>query len=296
MDGSNELRKIEKEIIEARALIIKSNNLTNSLSSDMRSIAKRQSAYERSLSANSFVVYLIIAALAVLGAQLAYSARQASLEGELARVTKESEKATAELAALKKVEGTEDVPQSDKDLVAIYQLISEGERQATLDAYDKLNVSALTYLEQKLLNDVVERFRNDLSMEHYVKALDLMNAEKYPEAVQEFKESLRYKDDAGHAKAARIEMANALRLQGKPREAIAILQKVIEEHLNRELSDDALWFLSKSHEDAHQKDEALSVLKALMRRHPESQYYRNARIRAAELKLRMWRDDHKKED
>lgn len=288
MDGTNELRKIEKEIIEARALIIKSNNLTNSLSSDVRSIARRQSAYERSLSASSFVVYIIIAVLAVLGAQFAYNARQASLQKELTRVSEEAEKAKSELNAMKKVEGT-DVPQSDKDLVALYQLISEGERQATLDAYEKLNLNSLTFLENKLLSDVVERFRNDLSMEHYVKALDLLEGKKYPEAVQEFKESLRYKDDAGHAKAARIEMANALRLQGKPREAIAILQRVIEEHLNRELSDDALWFLAKSHEDAHQKDEALSVLKALLRRHPESQYYRNARVRAAELRLHMWR-------
>ncbi|MBN2716470.1 MAG: tetratricopeptide repeat protein [Deltaproteobacteria bacterium] len=288
MDGSNELRKIEKEIIEARALIIKSNNLTNSLSSDLRSIARRQSAYERTLSASSFVVYIIIAVLAVLGAQFAYSARQASIESELARVTEEAQKSKDELAALKKVEGNE-VQQSDKDLVALYQLINEGERQATLDAYEKLNLSSLTYLESKLLNDVVQRFRNDLSMSHYVQANELMDAGKYAEAVQEFKTSLQYKDDAGHAKAARIAMANALRLQGKPREAIAILQKVTEEHLSRELSDDALWFLAKSHEDAHQKDEALSVLKALMRRHPESQYYRNARVRAAELRLHMWR-------
>ena len=290
MDGSNELRKIEKEIIEARALIIKSNNLTNSLSSDVRSIARRQSAYERNLSASSFVVYLIIAVLAVIGAQFAYNARQASIQKELVQVTAEAKKAQDELAALKKVDGNE-VQQSDKDLVALYKLISEGDRQGTLDAYEKLNLSSLTYLESKLLADVVDRFRNDLSMSHYIQANELMDAGKYPEAVQEYKECLRYKDDAGHAKAARISMANALRLQGKPREAIAILQKVIEEHLSRELSDDALWFLAKSHEDAHQKDEALSVLKALMRRYPESQYYRNARVRAAELKLRMWRGD-----
>ena len=42
------------------------------------------------------------------------------------------------MAALKKVEGN-DVQQSDKDLVALYQLINEGDRQGTLDAYEKLN-------------------------------------------------------------------------------------------------------------------------------------------------------------
>lgn len=292
MDGSHGLRKIEKEIVEARALIIKSNNLTNSLSAEVRSIGKRQAAYERLMSANSWVVYLIVAVLAFVGAHLVYNARHNSLQATLARVEEDAAATNDELASLKKVTGG--TPQKgEKDLVELYRLINEGQRQEAITAFEEVDPNALTYLEQKLLSDVVERFRDDLSMAHYIKATEFMDAEKFPEAVQEFKEAIRYKDNAGHAKAARILMANALRLQGKPREAIAVLQKVTEEHLSRELADDALWYLAKSHEDAHQKDEALSVLKALMRRHPESQHYRNARVRAAELRLHMWRDDRK---
>jgi TolA-binding protein len=290
MDGSNVLKKIEKEIVEARALIIKSNNLTNSLSAEVRAIARRQTTYERNISANSFVVYIIIAVLAFAGAQIVYNTRHKSIQTDLERAEKKAADAQHELAELKKETGQE--PQKGtKDFVELYKTIAESDRQKAIDTIESINPANLTFLEKKLLTDVAGRFRDDLSLEHYLKAIELIDNSKYPEAVLEFKESLRYKDNSGHAKSAKIHMANALRLQGKPREAIAILQQVIEDHLDRELSDDALWFLSKSHQDAHQKDEALSVLKALMRRFPDSQYYRAARVKAAELKLHMWRDD-----
>ena len=35
----DELREIKREIIESRALVIKTNNLTNALSADIKSIA-----------------------------------------------------------------------------------------------------------------------------------------------------------------------------------------------------------------------------------------------------------------
>ena len=41
-----ELREIKREIIESRGLVIKTNNLTNALSADIKSIAKRQQGYQ----------------------------------------------------------------------------------------------------------------------------------------------------------------------------------------------------------------------------------------------------------
>ena len=61
-----------------------------------------------------------------------------------------------------------------------------------------------------------------------------------------------------------------------------------EENLDRALADDAYWYLALSHEEAHQKDEARSVLRALMRQFPDSQYYRAARIRQAEIQLHLY--------
>jgi len=49
----DELRDIKREIIESRGLVIKTNNLTNALSADVKSIAKRQQGYEQRISWNS---------------------------------------------------------------------------------------------------------------------------------------------------------------------------------------------------------------------------------------------------
>lgn len=287
MEGPNELRDIKKEIIEARGLIIKSNNLANSLSAEMRSIAKRQASYERQISLNSIVTYVIVAVIAWAGVQLAYNYRQSSLEESLEMARKEAASAKAELAALKKA-SAETGSTKGEDLLEIWNLISEGERQDAIDAFEALNLDALTPLEKKLLSQAIERFRGDLSMQHYSKGLELIDEQKFAEAVEELRTSLRFKEDAAHAKAAKIQLANALRLQGKPREAIAVLQRLIEEHLDRDLSDDAYWYLALSHQEAHQKDEARSVLRALMRQFPDSQYYRAARIKAADIQIHLY--------
>jgi hypothetical protein len=53
LETDDELREIKKEIIESRGLVIKTNNLTNALSADIKSIAKRQQTYENRLKWNS---------------------------------------------------------------------------------------------------------------------------------------------------------------------------------------------------------------------------------------------------
>lgn len=287
MEGRNDLREIKKEIIEARALIIKSNNLANSLSAEVRSIAKRQASYERHLSLTSVAAYVIFTVLIWLGVQLAYNQRQASLESSLASERERAAEAEAELERLQKERG-EEGEVGDEKLLELYELIDDADRQAAIDAYEKIDPESLTPVEKKLLDDEIEEFRSDLSMQHYARGLDLMDEEKHAEAVEEFRTALRYKGDAGHIKAAKIQLANALRLQGKPREAIAMLQRLIEQHLDRDLSDDAYWYLALSHQEAHQRDEARSVLRALMRQFPDSQYFRAARIKAAELKLHLY--------
>lgn len=291
MPSANELRDIKKEIIEARGLIIKSNNLANSLSAEVRTIAKRQAGYERNLAWNSIVAYIIFVVLILIGAQFVYTQRKAVLEEKAKTEKIRADEAEKELAALKtkKKQGTKT---RGKDLVALYELVHDQDRQGAIDAFEAIDEDQLTQLELKLLEDRIDGFRGDLSMLHYSKGLELVEKKKYAEAVEDFRSSLRYKSDAGHSTAAKIEMANALRLQGKPRESIAILQRLMEEHLDRSLSDDAYWYLALSHQEAHQKDEAKSVLRALMRQFPDSQYYRAARLRASELQLHLYASDN----
>src|SRR3954463_6954905 len=77
-----ELREIKREIIESRGLVIKTNNLANALSADIKSIAKRQQQYERRISWNSATAYIVFVVVVFAALKFAVDARVDSLDAK----------------------------------------------------------------------------------------------------------------------------------------------------------------------------------------------------------------------
>src|SRR5690242_12125203 len=97
-DFDDELRDIKREIVESRGLIIKTNNLTNALAADLKSISKRQIGFERRAFWNSAGANLLFVVVVIGVVKLAWDARIDSVTAEtsgskqkLARVEKELE-------------------------------------------------------------------------------------------------------------------------------------------------------------------------------------------------------------
>src|SRR5687767_74140 len=68
-DFGEELEEIKREIVESRALTIKTNILVNGLSADIHGIGKRQQGYERSLKFSSVGFYAVVLGLVLTGAK-----------------------------------------------------------------------------------------------------------------------------------------------------------------------------------------------------------------------------------
>ncbi|PIE05733.1 MAG: hypothetical protein CSA75_03235, partial [Sorangium cellulosum] len=81
-DFDEELRELKREIIESRGLIIKTNNLTNSLAADIKSIAKRQQGYERRMVWNSATAYAVFVIVVFVVMKLAWDARVDAVRAE----------------------------------------------------------------------------------------------------------------------------------------------------------------------------------------------------------------------
>src|SRR6187397_1785443 len=92
-----ELREIKREIIESRGLVIKTNNLTNALSADIKSIAKRQQVYERRLSWNSATAYVVFVVVVFAALKLAWDARIDQIKAETQK--RDEDRARAEARA-----------------------------------------------------------------------------------------------------------------------------------------------------------------------------------------------------
>src|SRR3954447_14604086 len=204
-----ELRELKREIIESRGLIIKTNNLTNALSADLKSIAKRQQGYERRLVWNSATAYIVFVIVVFIALKLAWDARVDAVRAEteqtrqavdrLSRELKESQKRDEERAKAEARAGT------------FYELIRQGKRAEVVEQFESLNKEPLTKTELSVFADAVDRARGELSIAAYHQGLDHARVGRWHEAAQSLEEALRHKDDAAHSPLARYNLAAAHR-------------------------------------------------------------------------------------
>src|SRR5450432_2282580 len=92
-----ELAEIKREVIESRGLVIKTNNLTNALSADLKSIAKRQQSYERRLVWNSATAYVVFVLVVFVALKLAWDARVDAVRAETEQTRQAVDRLSREL-------------------------------------------------------------------------------------------------------------------------------------------------------------------------------------------------------
>src|SRR6476660_8509886 len=201
-----ELRELKREIIETRGLIIKTNNLTNALSADLKSIAKRQQGYERRLIWNSATAYIVFVLVVFVALKLAWDARVDAVRAETEQTRQAVDRLSRELKDAQKRD--EDRAKSESRSSSFYELVRHGKRAEVVEQFDSLNKDALTKTELAVFTDAAERARGELSIASYHQGLDHARVGRWHEAAQSFEEALRYKDDASHSPLARYNLAD----------------------------------------------------------------------------------------
>lgn len=278
-----ELRELKREIIESRGLVIKTNNLTNALSADLKSMAKRQQSADRRLvwtSATAYVVFVIVVFVAL---KLAWDAR---LDAELAKTeqTRTSvERLTRELRDAQKRD--EDRSRAELKAASFYELIRQNKRAEIIEQYDALRKEPLSKAEAAFFADTAERAKNELSMVSYFQGKEHTRFGRWHEAQQAFEESIRFKDGAAHTPSARYHLADALRHLGRQRDAVPILQQLSEASSDKEILDDALFLLAQCLVDIQAWNDAKTALRSFIRRFPESSFINDAKIQLADISL-----------
>ncbi len=279
-DPDDEFREIKREIIEARGLIIKTNNITAALSADVKSIARRQASYERRITVNSATAYVLFVVVIFGGIKLWLDASMRENRAELRTLQRSEETARRELAAVQREK--EERAQLDARAQSFYELLRDGRKQEAVEAWEQLRRERLAPAEVAMFQDAVDRFRTDLSMALYQRGLEHARMARYAEAHESFEESVRMKEDAGHIPFVRIAQADALRHLGRQREALVILQGVAD-GADREAADDALFKMTQCLVDLQQYGDARNTLRQLLRRFPYGSVSNEARLYLAQL-------------
>lgn len=264
-DVEEEFREIKREIIESRGLIIKSSNLTSALSADVKSIARRQAGYERRITVNSATAYVLFVVVIFGGIKLWLDASLRERDAELRALRRTDETSRRELAAV--VREKEERAALDARAQTFYDLVRDGRQQEVVESWEQLRRERLTAVEIAMFQDVVDRFRSNLSVIAYQRGLEHARMARYAEAGESYEEAIRLKDDAGHIPFVRIAQADALRHLGRQREAIVMLQAVADGN-DREAADDALLKMSQCQVDLQLFGDARTTLRTLLRRFP----------------------------
>lgn len=278
-----ELREIKREIIESRASVIKTNNLTNALSADIKSIAKRQQTYERRLSWNSATAYIVFVIVVFAALKVAWDARVDQIKGETEQRTLDNERLRKEQRdALKR---DEDRARAEARAAQFYELVRSGKRAELIEQWEQVKKEPLSKAEAAMFSDAVEHARNDLAGQQYQQGMDKVRVQRWQEAAGAFEESLKYKEDSAIAPSVRLGLAESYRHLNRQKEAIPILSALAENPVDKEVHDDALALLAYCQTDVQAWNDAKNTWRTLIRRFPESRFAAEAKLQLAQLQL-----------
>ena len=278
-----ELEEIKREIVESRALTIKTNNLVNALAADLKSISKRQQGAERKVVFNSATAYVVSIAVLLVFVKLTWDIRLETVRGE-------NKETRDQLEALQKdIKGSqqreEEQKRASRQAAEFYQLIVQNKRQELIAAYPDIIKQDITQTERDVFDSALERAKNELSLIAYQTGVDHIRMGRWHEAQQSFRESLKYKSDAAHSPQANYQLSRALIQLGLHRDAIPILMQLSEASADKEVMDEATLQLAEAELAIQAWNDAKNTLRAFIRRFPNSPHINEARGKLAEVSL-----------
>jgi TolA-binding protein len=283
-DFSDELREIKREIVESRGLIIKTNNLTNALAADLKSISKRQLGFERRAFWNSASANLLFVVVVIGVVKLAWDARIDAVQAETKGSTEKLAKFEAEIKEMQK--RNDDRMRAESAAAAFYELVRAERRQEIIDGYDALRKEPLSRAELAFFADAVDRARSELSIKSYQLGLDHIRTGRWHEAATALEDAIRQKDTAAHTPSARLNLARAYRKLNRQRDAIPMLVQLSEASPDKEVMDDATFLLAECLIDIQAWNDAKTQLRSFIRRFPDSSFINDARMALADISVK----------
>jgi TolA-binding protein len=283
-DHGDELRDIKREIVESRGLIIKTNNLTNALAADLKSISKRQIGFERRAFWNSAGANLLFVVVVIGVVKLAWDARIDAVTAETSGAKQKIGKLEKEIEDLRR--HADERARAESEAAAYYELVRADRRQELIDGFDSIRQKPISRAELAFFTDAVERSRAELSIKSYQLGLDHMRTGRWHEAAVAFEDAIKQKETAAHTPSARLNLARAYRKLNRQRDSIPILGQLSEASPDKEVMDDATFLLAECLIDIQAWNDAKNTLRSFIRRFPDSPLINDARMALADISLK----------
>jgi TolA-binding protein len=191
VDTEKQLQDLKKEIVEARNLVIKNDNILKNLHADLKGLVEKQKASERRAMWTSATAYLLFVALAALGA----------FKFASAEIREKSESALTEKAAREKAESA--LKENEKVLaeataesveaMKIFDALSgndESKKSKAIAEIAAMKPKYLSELEQRALKDKSLSLRIAAAQNAFDNGRSAVNRRDYRTAKEELNQYL----------------------------------------------------------------------------------------------------------
>jgi TolA-binding protein len=282
-----EIREIKKEIIESRGLVIKTNNIANTLGADIKTIAKRQAAHERRTWWNSVASYALLGLACLFGFRLLLDASVRELELERENLQQEVKRLRGALEL--EVQRAEKRVTAETKAVQLLDLVQAQRRAEAVERFRELDKEQLSPAERVLFRDIVTRFNAELSADAYQAGLELMRGGRVSDAAQRFEAALRLDAGAAHGAKARFQLAEAQRQLGKYAQAKLEVERVLEQSADRDIHPAATLLLARILDELGDTEGARTQLRKLLTKWPHTPALLEARQLLATVNEKLGR-------
>lgn len=274
--SSSELGEIRREVIEARNLVIKTDNLLKNLHAELKMVGKRQEDFQKRQWISSAAAYVLFAGLCIAGAIMISSAQSSSSDEEIARLQKKVDE--LQVTIDKDRGSVTALAQAQNAANEVYRMMTNlpgEERLKGIDALVKLDVTRLSGLERAALNDRAESLRKEIGAAAFERGKLAFRRNDMAAAAAELSRFIAMNPAEAELLDASYFLGTALNQLRKHQEAVVHLTRFVEGDARSKTRDYAMLLLSHSLEQSGQPEKAADVAREAIGKYPNSQFLPN---------------------
>ncbi|MCP3100418.1 hypothetical protein LZ198_16230 [Myxococcus sp. K15C18031901] len=283
-----ELADLRREVVEARNLVIKSDNLLKNLHAEVKAVGKRHEDFQKRQWISSAAAYVLFAVIAVGAAVMITSARSSSATSERERLEKMVTDLTAQLEKQRSDASAHQTAQ--RGAAEVYKMMTSlpgDERLKGIDALMKLDTSRLSMLERQALNDRASVLRRETGDAAYERGKIAFRKNEMNQVVSEMERFLAMNPPAEQALDASFFLGTAYNQLRKHDKAVPLLARFVEGDRTSKTRDYAMLLLAQSYQEVGQLEKALETARDAAGAYLNSQYQQQFRTRISIVKRMM---------
>ncbi|MBN1947435.1 MAG: tetratricopeptide repeat protein [Bradymonadales bacterium] len=185
-----ELEDLHREIVEARNLAIKTDNLVKNLSAEIKQVARYQQAHQRKSLLNSAVAYALFVVVVFAGLYLSFNTKVRSDRREIEHYQARTTALETNLAELQAE--LDRRREAENRAYSFYQLLESGDRDEVVEQFEELRSLLVDQTMIQLLQDRVEEINYALAEQSYRDGMAMIREERWADARDAFLKSTNH--------------------------------------------------------------------------------------------------------